>query len=112
MGEGDNDSKCEERYQTIDNQNKRSLMSDLLFLLLAFSLRLLEIGYWRLAIGDWLLAIGKALLLLLLVVALLDAVLQFGIHDELDLGAAEGMTLLFGSSDEVIELLCLINFAI
>ena len=53
MGEGDNDSKCEERYQTIDNQNKRSLMSDLLFLLLPLADRLLEIGYWRLAIGDW-----------------------------------------------------------
>ena len=61
MGEGNYDSKCEEHYQTIDNQNKRSLTSDLLFLLLAFSLRLLEIGDWLLAIGPITPPLGSSL---------------------------------------------------
>ena len=51
-------------------------------------------------------------LLLLLVVTLLDAVLQFAIHDKLDLRTCELAALLFGSFDEICQLFGFVNLAI
>ena len=49
---------------------------------------------------------------LLLVVAMLDAVLEFGILDELDLYAGDSTTVFLRSAEDVVELFCLIHLAV
>ena len=50
--------------------------------------------------------------LLFLVVAMLDAVLEFGILDELDLHTGDSTTVFLRSAEYVVELLGLIHLAV
>ena len=49
---------------------------------------------------------------LLLVVAMLDAVLEFGILDELNMYARDSTTVFLRSAEYVVELFCLIHLAV